>query len=502
MSTKAPLFALMFGLAGFSAEPANENWPQFRGPGGHGRGAETAKLPSEFGPGKAVLWKTEIPLGHGSPCIWGDRIFVTAFDKTANKLEVIAVHRNKGNIVWRQTIPTAEIETVHPTSSPATSTPVTDGERIYVYAGSYGLIAYGWDGKAAWQYPMGVANSPFGSGTSPVLAGDVVVVTRDFPPDPMLVAVRTKDGSLAWKQDLPKSTQRGPRTAHSTPVVWNGQIILNRPGEVAAYRPKDGARLWWLPTASGATASVTAGDGAIYLFAPALGSDTMTIAKLPPFDQVLQKYDRNQDAKLSAEEAPADDLYLMKRAGVPDTTPGAHFTVKLFFASFDGNRDGLIEPHEYDASISMWEMRAKTLPPTSGIVAVRPAGEGALPPTAVAWTEARGAPEVTTPLEYRGRVYAINSGGVITCLDSQTGRLIYRGRVNAPGTYFASPVAAGGLVFVASVEGVVTVLEGGEVLKVLANNDLGEPVYGTPAPVGDTLYVRSARHLWAFGKAR
>jgi outer membrane protein assembly factor BamB len=83
-------------------------------------------------------------------------------------------------------------------------------------------------------------------------------------------------------------------------------------------------------------------------------------------------------------------------------------------------------------------------------------------------------------------------------VDSKTGKVIYRGRVNAPGAYFASPVAAGGKVFVASAEGVVTVLAGGETLEILANNDLGEPVYGTPAPVGSVLYIRSSGHLWAF----
>ena len=76
---------------------------------------------------------------------------------------------------------------------------------------------------------------------------------------------------------------------------------------------------------------------------------------------------------------------------------------------------------------------------------------------------------------------------------------MYRGRVGARGAYYASPVAAGGKIFVASAEGVVTVLGSGDTLEVLANNELGDPIYGTPAPVGSALYVRSAQHLWAFG---
>jgi outer membrane protein assembly factor BamB len=176
--------------------------------------------------------------------------------------------------------------------------------------------------------------------------------------------------------------------------------------------------------------------------------------------------------------------------------PGAHFTIKLFFRMIDRNKDGFVEEAEYN-SVSKFGMGG--MPVATGLLSIRPTGEGALPETALRWSEPRSVPEVTTPLEYRGRVYVVTAGGIVTCVDSKTGKVIYRGRINAPGAYFASPVAAGGKVFVASAEGVVTVLGGGETLEVLANNDLGEPVYGTPAPVGSAIYIRSARHLWAFG---
>ena len=65
---------------------------------------------SEFGPTKGLLWKTDLPLGHGSPCIWGDRTFVTGFNSGSNKPEVIAVDRKDGKIAWRHTIPAKEVE--------------------------------------------------------------------------------------------------------------------------------------------------------------------------------------------------------------------------------------------------------------------------------------------------------------------------------------------------------------------------------------------------------
>ena len=495
---KLMLCGLVCASVALGAEPVDDKWPQFRGPGGLGLGNDKVSLPSEFGPGKALLWKLDLPQGHGSPCVWGDRIFVTSFDRAGRKLEIISVNRKDGKIVWRRTAPAHEIEKVHDVSSPATSTPVTDGERVYTYLGSYGVLAYDWNGNVAWQHPMGVSQSPYGSGTSPVLAGDLLLITRDYPPDPYMLAIRKNDGEVAWKVELVKSMQPGPRTSHATPVVWRGQIILHRPGEVAAYAPKDGKRLWWFPTASSGTSTPSAGDGVLYVNAFNMGTDPDGAVDLQPFSYALEKYDTNKDGKLSESEAPANDLYFLRRAGVPDNVKGAHFTIKLFFRMIDANGDGFVDETEYNR-VKEFRNYMAALKVPYGLLSIRPSGEGDVSATALQWSEKRNVPEVTTPLAYRGRVYMVTAGGIVSCVDAKTGKVIYRGRVNAPGAYFASPVAAGGKLFVASAEGVVSVLGGGETLEVLANNDLGEPVYGTPALVGPAIYVRSLQHLWAFG---
>src|SRR5258707_15243346 len=117
MMTKSMLCVFLCTFVGLGAELVGDKWPQFRGPGGLGIGNDQASLPSEFGPAKALLWKTDLPLGHGSPCIWGDRIFVTAFNAAANKPEVIAANRNDGKIACRQTIPSTEVEKGHEMTS-------------------------------------------------------------------------------------------------------------------------------------------------------------------------------------------------------------------------------------------------------------------------------------------------------------------------------------------------------------------------------------------------
>lgn len=418
-----------FAASAFGADASVDGWPQFRGPGGRGLGSKAATLPSEFGPSKALLWKTELPLGHGSPCVWGERIFVTAFEKESKKLELIAVNRRNGAVVWRSAIPASEIEPVHGVSSPATSTPVTDGGRIYVYTGSSGLAAFGWDGKLAWEYPMGVAKSPYGSGASPLLHGGLLLIARDFNPEPYFLAVSKTDGKLAWKVALPKSTLPGPKTSHATPVAFGSHVVLNRPGEVAGYDPKDGKRLWWLPVASPGTSTPAPGDGVLYVTAFNMGADPAGAVALPPYPDALARYDKDKDGKLSYGEAPENDLYFRRRAGMPDNIPGAHFTIRLFFRMIDRDKDGFVSEEEY-TGVSRRSMSFGDS--AFGLLAVRPSGEGDQT-QALKWSEKRSVPEVAAPLEYEGRVYMVTAGGIVTCVEADSGKLIYRGRVNAPG---------------------------------------------------------------------
>lgn len=494
------LSVLMFSPQAHAGEAPQARWPRFLGPGGAALGEESASPPTEFGPSKALLWKTGIPGGLGSPCIWDDRIFVTSFDDAAERLEVLAIDRANGSIVWRRTVETDGVEKVHAMSSPATSTPVTDGRRVYVYFGSYGLLAYEWDGTLAWTYPMGIATSPFGSGASPVLLDDLVLITRDYPPDPYMIAVGKADGELRWKAALKLRPSPGPNASHATPVIWGSQIVLHRPREVSAYASANGSLLWSVPVlSSGSSSPVPDGETLLVAAYPYL-ADPGNFEDIPPFSTVLSRYDTNGDGKLSEAELPDDALFLMYRTGVPDTVPGAHPTVKRFFGTIDADKDGNIDEAELDdIRKALEESFGPTASPNTGLMAIERGAERNSAEATVKWTYERNVPQVSSPATHGGRVYMVKSGGIVSCLDAESGELLYRGRVGARGTYWASPILAGGRVFVASGEGVVSVLEAGDTLNVLANNDLGDPVHSTVAPVGSVLYVRSAQYLWAFG---
>jgi outer membrane protein assembly factor BamB len=133
------------------------------------------------------------------------------------------------------------------------------------------------------------------------------------------------------------------------------------------------------------------------------------------------------------------------------------------------------------------------------VMAVRPGNMGEVSQSNIAWSEKRGVPGVPSPLYYKGRLYSFMNGGIVFCRVATTGKLVYSGRIGAPGYYYSSPVAADNKVYIASAEGVVVVLDAGEELKILARNQLNGAILATPALADGKIYVRTESLLYAFG---
>ena len=138
--------------------------------------------------------------GLSSPIVWDGRIFLTEFDRANNRLATLGIDRRTGNVLWRQTVVPERIEKVHEISSPAGATPATDGERVYVYFGSYGLVAYDLDGNQKWERRLPVPENPYGAVASPIVAGDLLVVNHQGK-DAYLLGVNRRDGKTVWKTD-------------------------------------------------------------------------------------------------------------------------------------------------------------------------------------------------------------------------------------------------------------------------------------------------------------
>jgi outer membrane protein assembly factor BamB len=198
---------------------------------------------------------------------------------------------------------------------------------------------------------------------------------------------------------------------------------------------------------------------------------------LPSFDETLKQYDKDKDQKTSREE--------MK----------AHAEAYEHFGWLDANNDGYVDRAEYDF------VRNSTVL-GHGLTAVRLAGQGDVTSSNVVWRVQKAYPNIPAPLIYRGVMYLMKEGGIVSSLDPASGQILKQGRTpNALEEYYASPVAADGKIYVVSASGKVTVLKADPQWEILATNDLGEEVWATPAIAGSNLYIRTRSMLYSFGAA-
>ena len=475
-------------------DTASPGWSQFRGPNATGIAAASKAPPIDFGPDRNRLWKTAIPPGHSSPVLWGDRIFLTAFDAEKQRLLVLGLDRNTGRVAWRQEISYEALGPVHAMSTPATATPVADGERVYAYFVQVGLFAYNHDGTPAWKLPLPAAQVRFGSGTSPVIVGDLLVLNRDATANPSLMAVDRRSGTIKWQVARDITSTIAPHSSYSTPVVVGDQIVVHGMMNVTGYDAVTGEKRWWVrvPT-SGTSTPAVAGD-MVYVGAWSPFGESDQMPPLPDFPSLLRAHDADRSGTISQSELTASGLKVFARPDVPDV-PGASMAVP--FPMLDADKNGELAAPEWAGLLAVIEKNTVN----HGLLAIRAGGSGDVTASQVVWRENRAIPEVPSPLVYENRVYYVRNGGIVTCLDSATGRVVYRTRLEAPGAYFSSPIAAGGRLFVGSGDGALVVFAPGDELKVLARNAFGEPIFATPAVSPDgTLYVRTPSALYAVGE--
>jgi outer membrane protein assembly factor BamB len=473
---------------------ANEpNWPQFRGPNASGLAAEGQNPPVEFGPKQNVLWKIPVLSGHSSPCIWADHIFLTGFDKEKQELHVVCLDRSSGNIRWSRIVPAEQIEKVHTISSPAAATPATDGERVYFYFGSFGLLCYDFAGKQLWMVPLPVPQTRFGTGTSPIVSGELVILNGNEPNDPYLLAVDRHNGKIVWKQTQPSASELGT-TSHSTPVAWEKQLVIHLGDEVMAYETTDGTRIWSVSIATTGTSTPVIGNNVLFVGAWTNFGEPDLRVKLPDFEALVKQYDKNGDMQISKSEFP-DDLIVARRPEVGNVDGGQVY-LKPYFNMVDVNKDGLIDDKEWKET----EAFVSTLSKDHGLTAIKPGGKGDITATHILWQEKTNVAEVPSPLYYDERVYMIANGGIVSCIDAENGKLLYRERLGASGPYYSSPICAHGRIYIASGMGIITVFGAGNHLQILAKNNLEESIFATPAVVENKLYVRTIKYMYAFGE--
>jgi outer membrane protein assembly factor BamB len=421
---------LVFGTLGSGPAAQEPYWPYWRGPAADGMAVGDA--PVRWSDTQNVKWRTEIPgLGHSSPVVWGDRIFLTTAIKTGSSatpatapepaersnphaapgpqvehtFDVICLDRRTGKIRWQRTAKTATPHegTHNVYGSFASNSPVTDGTFVYAFFGSRGMYCYDMDGKLIWQKDLGVQlrmRMAFGEGMAPVLSGNRLILVFDHEGDSFISVLDKTTGTEIWR------VTRDGRTNWAAPLVvpFKGrtQVVVAATAKVRSYDLENGNLIW---ECSG------------------LGPNTIP----QPVRQ--------------------DDM--------------------VFVMS------GYQNPR---------------------LMAIRLGREGDLTGTdAIVWTQTRGNSYTPSPVIFDNKLYVLTDTGMVSCYNARTGEPYYH-QVRLPKTYSfkSSPVGVNGKLYLASENEDVIVLRMGETFEVLATNTMTDQVFiATPAITGGEIFLRS-----------
>jgi len=448
-------------LAAFASEacrqtPERFQWPSFRGPQASGI-ADGQNPPIQWNveTGHNVLWKTPIPgLGHSSPVVWNDRIFLTTAisdnpdsvfvpgldgtidrrtDRSRHEWRVYAIDRGTGEVAWMRQ-PTSGPPAIqrHPKNSYATATPATDGEHVVVLLSTGGLYCYDFDGEPLWEVDLGPLNAgssydvtyEWAAGSSPIIWEDLVIVQADQQAGSFIAAFDVETGEEVWR------TPRDVISSYSTPTIHDGadriELVTTGAENFHGYDPRTGAELWRLSSRP--------------VDVPPTRSDPFTWATV-------------------ATPVTADGLLFVS---------SVFLHAQVVFAVREGATG--------DLSLTSDESSSRY----------------------VAWRSPRDGPYLTTPLAYRGFLYVISGSGVLNVFETGTGNRVHQMRAGGvAGAYSASPVAADGRLYLTNEDGDVFVVTAAPEYELLATNSMGEVTLTTPAISEGQIFIRTRGHLFA-----
>lgn len=433
---------------------AQNNWPSFRGPRAEGiaKGATTATT-WDVEKSENILWKKEIPgLGHSSPIIWGDKLFVTtavnqrraaplkvglygdpgsADDNDVQQWRIVCLNKKTGEIVWdktaREGVPKQKR---HTKATHANCTMATDGSALVAFFGSEGLYCYDLQGNRRWQKDLGTLR------ISPVVYNDV--------PDP-------QGADLEWG-------------FASSPIIYSNRVYIQcdvlTNGFIAALDLADGKEIWRARRDDTATWS------------------TPNVCLEGPRPQLVVNGWKHMGGY---DLLTGKEIWQMSGGGdCPVPTPMV-WKGLIFLMSAHGPRKPI------------YVVRTDA----TGDVSLR---NGASTNQHVAWSTLRGASYMQTPLIYDDYLYTCHIDGILSCYEAKTGKELYKERLGTGGDGFtASPVASEGKLYFTSEQGAVFVVKPGTTFSVIATNQMKEVCMATPAISENTIFFRTQGHLVAVG---
>ena len=432
-----PKLAALLLAASAALAQTGVHWPSFRGPQASGI-SEGSATPTRWHVARSdnVRWKTPIPgLGHSSPVIWGDRIFLaTAVDLSGRDShlkvglygdvrpvtedgrqdwKVLCLDKKTGRMIWEKTAHSGTpIIKRHPKATHANTTVATDGKYIVAFFGSEGLYCYDFDGTLIWKKDLGRLDSGFfiapdaqwGFASSPVIHGGKVIVQCDVQENSFLAAFSLGDGEELWR------TARDEVPTWSTPTIHDSKIIVNGFRHIGAYDVDTGKSIWRF-----------AGGGDVPTPTPVIAHGHAYITNSHGGKSPI--YAVRLDA--TGELSPAKGITWSHERG------GAYMGTPLVYGNY------------------LYVCR------TNGVLGCYLAKTGV-------------------------KVYERRLGG------GRTG-------------FTASMVASGGKIYVPSEDGDIYVVRAGPEFEILATNSMDEVVMASPAISQGVLYIRTRAHLYAVG---
>ncbi|MDI1312702.1 PQQ-binding-like beta-propeller repeat protein [Prosthecobacter sp.] len=406
-----------------------EDWPQWRGPRLDGTSKDTGFPISADG---NVTWKVELPgSGHASPIVWQDRIFIVAALPENEERALLCLDRTSGKQLWQSTILKAPTESIHKLNSQASSTPATDGERVFtafldntetdvtrainagkvfgkgeVPKGTVVISAHDFSGKQIWQVRPGLFSSKHGFCSSPIVFEDKVIVNCDHDGDGYIVALARADGKELWRIARPNNTR-----SYCVPLIRDiagrTQMVLSGTLCVTSYDPRTGKLLWII-------------DG--------------------PTEQFVASIVYSEQTGL---------LYMT---------------------------GGFPEHH---------------------LLAIKPDGSGNVTNTHIVWRTNKGVSYVPSPIIEGTHLLNVSDSGVAHCFDAKSGEIQWEERMRE---HHASLTSAEGHVFFINDFGILRTVQPDKTYKLLAESELKEKVFASPALSEGQLFIRTDKSLICLGK--
>lgn len=458
-------FAVLTACSASTWAVADE-WNRFRGPNGSGV-ASTLKIADTLSE-QSVRWKQELPAGSSSPIVVDGKLVLTSFSGEDRTIHCLSA--TDGKELWKHSIKKLRGETATPPSGPATAGLACDGDRIVAFFPDAGLVSVSLDGKLQWQKDLGPFSSMHGLSASPILYGGMIILPIDQLSAPYIVALNATNGEEKWKTERLLGITGGYSTPTLLTVDSKTYILSAGPGELVAYDVQSGQRA---ATVEGLTNAPVATP-------VVLGS--RVFYNEPPGEPIpmsaLGNADKNKDGEVELSEVAGSEA--------------ASRLIQRIDQGF-GNNDGKVSGAEWDKAFGTFLNRG-------GFACIEYKHNGNELSGNILWKYTKTVPYIPSVIVPNDVAYLINDGGILLAFNKDSGELLQRARLgDASGQYYASPVAGGDKLVLASLDGKITVVKTGKPFEVKGTYSLGESIVATPTIHDGLLYVRSANHLYCFG---